>query len=353
MAVLDCTLLTFKVPGLYDYTPPFGTKNPDGEGITTTEVNTNVMMPFLRQRPMAVTENSSTTQIESNVLFQLQTAGTTLTVGEANFNGCVISLVNTSSGKVSIVLDGKTFFMAPGDLFTFKYVNGNWLPRDIFEIPMGEIAFAIGQSGLANYEAKKTITQRIQSGEVTIYNRGVISGCVVTGTHLGPRTVSMAVGTIFKDGMAIPMQPFNDTVAIPQNPGSATTCFVYLNDNRQLAVTPLGEDTPANGIPLYRANVGANSTQADLTGVTFTDVRRIEAAFPLISLTRPFATVVLPYNFVDTRYTVILETVSMKGPWETKGVIDVEGKAINGFNIYNETYSDHVVVRWTAINEKI
>jgi hypothetical protein len=356
MAVLDCTLVTFKVPGLYDYTPPFGTKNADGAGITTSEVNTNVMMPFLRQRPMDVTENSSTSAIESNVLFNLKTAGITLAVGEAAYNGCQIVLINTSAGKVSIILDGTTYFMLPGDLYSFDYVQGAWSIKRLFDIPWAEIAFAIGQSGLANYEVNKTVKQRIQSGQVTIYNRGVISGCTISKTG-SARTVSMAAGSIFKDGAAVPMLPLTGTITIPENTtAGALNCYVYLNDTRQLTVTPLGVNVPADGISLVRAAVPAYDTQgndADLHLVTFTSTARMEPAFPLISTARPSVSVVLPFNFIDTNYTVILETVSIKGPGEAKVAINVEGKALNGFNIYNDTYADAVVVRWAVLNEKI
>jgi hypothetical protein len=356
MAVLDCTLTTFKVPGLYDYTPPFGTKNPDGAGITTAEVNTNIMMPLLRQRPMDVVENSSTSMIESNVLFNLKTTGVTLTVGKAAYDGCQIILINTSPGKVSIILNGTTYFMAPGDLYSFDSVQGSWSIKRLFDIPWAEIAFAIGQSGLANYEADKTVKQRIQSGQVTIYNRGVISGCGISKTG-SDRTILMDTGSIFKDGMVIPMLPSTSTVTIPENTTSgALNCYVYLNDSRLLLVTPLGGNVPADGISLARASVPAYDTQgndADLHLVTLTATARLEPAFPLISAIRPSVSVVLPFNFVNTDYTVILETVSVKGPWEAKVAVNVEGKALNGFNIYNDTYADAVGVRWTVLNEKI
>jgi hypothetical protein len=356
MAVLDCTLITFKVPGLYDYIPPFGTKKADGEGITTVEVNTNVMMPFLRQRPMDVVENSSTSVIESNILFNLKIAGIALTVGEAAYNGCQIVIINTSTGKVSIILNGMTYFMSPGDLYSFDYVQGAWSIKRLFDIPWAEIAFAIGQSGLANYEMNKTVKQRIQSGNVIIYNRGVILGCGITKTG-SARTVSMAAGSIFKEGKAVPILPLTGTVTIPENTTAGSlNCYVYLNDAGQLAVTPLGVNVPADGISLARAAVPAYDTQgndADLHLVTLTATARLEPAFPLISAVRPSVSVVLPFNFIDTDYTVILETVSVKGPWEAKSAINVEGKALNGFNIYNDTYADAVVVRWTALNEKI
>jgi hypothetical protein len=356
MAVLVCTLVTVRVPGLYDYSPPFGTKNADGVGITTTEVNTNMMMPFLRQRPMDVVENSSTSIIESNVLFNLKTEGIVLTIGEAAYNGCQIILINTSKGKTSIVLDGATYFMSPGDLYSFDYVQGLWSIKRLFDIPWAEIAFAIGQAGLANYEANKTVKQRIQSGYVTIYNRGVISGCGISKTG-SARTVSMTAGTIFKDGRPIPMQSLTGTVTIPENTTSGTlSSYVYLNSAGQLVATPLGENVPVDGISLARASVPAYDTQgndADLHLVTLTATARTESAFPLISATRPSASVILPFNFTNTDYSVILETVSVKGPWEAKGSINVDGKALNGFNIYNDTYADEVLVRWIVTNEKI
>jgi hypothetical protein len=51
--IIDYSLTAFKVPGLAQYTPPFGTKKADGSGLTTAEITRNEMMPFMKQRSIS------------------------------------------------------------------------------------------------------------------------------------------------------------------------------------------------------------------------------------------------------------------------------------------------------------
>ena len=54
MIELDLSLKDLKIPGITGYTPEFGTKKPDGESLTTAEVNKNIMLPFESQRAIVV-----------------------------------------------------------------------------------------------------------------------------------------------------------------------------------------------------------------------------------------------------------------------------------------------------------
>ena len=55
---IDLTLDALKVPGIPEYTPPFGTKKGDMESLTTMEVNNNALMPFANRRPFIIDEQT-------------------------------------------------------------------------------------------------------------------------------------------------------------------------------------------------------------------------------------------------------------------------------------------------------
>ncbi len=93
MATIDLTLESFQVPALAEYTPPVGTKKPEG-GLSTREVNDNIMMPWLKQRPVEITENSTTK------------ASGVQNVNPVQFNGM---FVFTASSRVQFTLDGAAF----------------------------------------------------------------------------------------------------------------------------------------------------------------------------------------------------------------------------------------------------
>lgn len=100
---IDTTLKSFLVPDLQEYTPPFGTKvirtAINNGGLSTQEVNDNIMMPFAKQRPLVVTEDSETDTIEHNASFVINQENITLSLKEA-FIGCVIKILFAENGKV-------------------------------------------------------------------------------------------------------------------------------------------------------------------------------------------------------------------------------------------------------------
>lgn len=100
---IDTTLKSFLVPDLQEYTPPFGTKvirtAINNGGLSTQEVNDNIMMPFAKQRPLVITEDSETDTIEYNASFVINKENITLSLKEA-FIGCVIKVLFVANGKV-------------------------------------------------------------------------------------------------------------------------------------------------------------------------------------------------------------------------------------------------------------
>lgn len=100
---IDTTLKSFLVPDLQEYTPPFGTKvirtAINNGGLSTQEVNDNIMMPFAKQRPFVITEDSETDTIEYNASFVINQENIKLSLKEA-FSGCVIKILFAENGKV-------------------------------------------------------------------------------------------------------------------------------------------------------------------------------------------------------------------------------------------------------------
>jgi hypothetical protein len=68
MATIDLTLNSFIVPRMASLTPLWGTvqTDPDHPGLSTMESILDMMMPFNRMRPVVVTEDSTTTEVQAN-----------------------------------------------------------------------------------------------------------------------------------------------------------------------------------------------------------------------------------------------------------------------------------------------
>lgn len=102
---VDCTLNSFAVPGFSGLDPIFGTKKPTGETISSREAHTNISMPFALMRPHVVNENSTTTEVEVNSVFDITVPDITLEISEAAYNRCRAHIVNSSSGSASVLVN--------------------------------------------------------------------------------------------------------------------------------------------------------------------------------------------------------------------------------------------------------
>ena len=133
---IDLTMREFQIPKLYNYEPPFGTMKDSG-GLTTQEVNDNIILPFNKQRCVSVTEDSTTSTINGDARLSFASSGLTLTLGVPTYKGCRITVIGPTSGSSTVVYndhigqktvtvgtravkefvstDGMTFKMASGD----------------------------------------------------------------------------------------------------------------------------------------------------------------------------------------------------------------------------------------------
>lgn len=101
--MIDLTLNSITIPDISGYTPPFGKKKSRGiadkGGLTTREVNNNIIATFSKMRGVIVSLNEETSQhIEHDAkLYINATSSITLIVHSADYVGCTLSLINLTN----------------------------------------------------------------------------------------------------------------------------------------------------------------------------------------------------------------------------------------------------------------
>ena len=97
MATIDTTLDFFKIPGIDTFAHEFGTKKPNGKGLTTEEVANNIAAGFNRQRPFVITETSNTNRIDANSVFAITASDEIiLSLDSAAFTGLEVKIINST-----------------------------------------------------------------------------------------------------------------------------------------------------------------------------------------------------------------------------------------------------------------
>jgi len=211
---------------------------------------------------------------------------------------------------------------------------------------------AIDMAALANREIDRFRLVRIQEGETTIYNRGIVSGCAITRKAADVRILSLSLGSIFMHGRKYSAPGEVDATTVPGNSsGSVATCSVYLyidgNGAVQCECTPLNTAAPSTGTVIYTVSVPAGST-ADDGAFTLIDVSRLEAGWPNVFASPIYASIALPYVLPDANYAVHLDVVSCEGGRQQIGDIEVADRLTNGFKIYLGGAADAVCIRYTV-----
>jgi hypothetical protein len=113
------------VPDFSGFVPLFGTKKPDGQPVSSREEAVNIAMPFVRERPFSVVENSNTTAIEANSVFEIGKAGITLLLADASFNGCIARVINSTDGNATIVFSEDERVLQSGKTLQLEF-NEVW-----------------------------------------------------------------------------------------------------------------------------------------------------------------------------------------------------------------------------------
>lgn len=211
-------------------------------------------------------------------------------------------------------------------------------------------------------ELEKWKRQKIQQGTVILYNKFIVSGCIV-GAVPGTRNIQITrTGTydktnrsqFFADGQLRAFDDIQSSVAaVPTNAGATSqTYYSYLLRDGDTYKPYVGASVPDGAIRLYRITVPAGDTGADLSKARFADERRVETNYTAYYNSLPFVLVTLPgYTMPDApAYGVDLEVESASGGLDTVGQLHAVEKGNNGFKIIANGTADNVVIRWTLVN---
>lgn len=216
----------------------------------------------------------------------------------------------------------------------------------------GAIKYALDQAGVANRSVQALKQQIQQEGELLIENRGVVSGCTVARSTTAARNLNLAAGVCFANGRSYSVNSGDNMASVPSNIGTGSTtvvAYLYLSASGwKLAVTAIGEAVPADAIRLYNITIPAGSTDAtdpNLSNVTITSVRRVEAGFPQY-LDSPVSQFVSINTLSANDYRIDIDVVSATGaPCENKA-LSIPSRAPNGFTIELASAADNVRVRY-------
>lgn len=143
---IDTSLDNLILPALPTYDNEFGTKKMDG-GLTTAECVDGMIRWARQQRPLPVTETSTTTKVDANCTFDVTTAGVELTIADASFNGCKATVINSSDGDISVKggvsgLNGlsRPVVIPSKEMMTFTFYSG-WHSDILSQYPKGQLVW--------------------------------------------------------------------------------------------------------------------------------------------------------------------------------------------------------------------
>lgn len=223
---------------------------------------------------------------------------------------------------------------------------------------------ALQKAYTASKELEKWQKQRVQQGIVTIYNKFVLTGAIIS-KMANSRYIQISsngtydlygVSRIFADGKPNYVKDEQAVAVIPTNTTSASkTYYAYLIWDTVTNKYKVYVDvtTPINALKLYRIIVPSNDTASNLDSCNFYDERRVESGYPHIYNAQPFATVSIPgFPMIDLDYdvNVSLENADDIG---SVGELNAYDKQLNGFKIKFTGNTDNVKVRWTILNPDI
>ncbi|MGL5452403.1 MAG: hypothetical protein ACRDBT_08400, partial [Aeromonas sp.] len=215
---------------------------------------------------------------------------------------------------------------------------------------ISELSAAVEQS-LNGVAQLKGLIQ--QEGEVTLTNRGVVSGCVVAKSVAATRNLDLSAGVGFISGRMYSAPSATNAASVPQNltdSAVAVKAYLYLHSSNQLrlAVTNIDQALPQSAIHICNITIPAGSTDASdpqLESVTITSVARSEPNYPR-SLISPSQSAVEIATLTAADYRVDMDVASYTGGCCSADQVIVSSRATNGFVVSLASDVDDVVVRW-------
>lgn len=212
---------------------------------------------------------------------------------------------------------------------------------------------ALAGAGMAQQEIKNLKQAAMQQGEATLANRGLVSGCEASKSTTATRNLNFTAGVCFAKGRKYAVAGTTNAASVPSNPGATSaTAYAYLflhtSGEWRPAVTPIGSAVPDGAITIYQITIPAgntDATDAQLTSVTLTSLRRMEPQFPqLLDAPATRSIVINPVNASD--YELSFDVVSAVGAPCDRRCVVAASRATNGFTIELHSAADDVRVRW-------
>jgi hypothetical protein len=277
------------VPGFSGLDPLFGAKKTTGEPISSREAHVNISMPFTLMRPHIVNENSTTTEVEVNSVFDITVAGITLELSEAAYNRCKVHLINSANGSASILVnETETITMFSGEILDLDFIGGKWRRKSPKEcLRMLDVFDFAPDDPIAASTANVDI---VAGGLLTIDGVAVAAGDLVFLKNQNDPTQngfwiaqsgSWNRATSYADGNST---AFTNKFVVPRRGGQRGKLFFLIEDDYTVGETVLNfveskfSLTPAPGkIPLYDriGNPLSNDLRADIIDGMGRDLRLV------------------------------------------------------------------------------
>lgn len=226
------------------------------------------------------------------------------------------------------------------------------LSPDFIDNLAATLKYALDQAGVANRSILNLRGLAQQEVELTLTNRGIVSGCTVQRSSTAARNLHLSGGECFANGRKYIVGAKENAASVPSNIGNGSVTvsgYLYRNSSAEwrLAVTAIGQPLPDNAIEIYKITIPAKNTDEtdpSLSRVTITSVRRVEEGFPKF-LDSP-ARLNVPINRLSADdYQVFVDIIAAQGAPCPSDAILINSRATNGFVVELASAADNVVVR--------
>jgi len=222
---------------------------------------------------------------------------------------------------------------------------------DMQDMMGATLKLALDMATQANHGVKSLRSYQQQEGSVTLTNRGIINGCTVSRNVTAARNLDLAPGKAFAKGQTYRIAQKEGAAAVPINDtDSAITVKAYLKESGDgysmtLGVTSTSGSVPVGGIHIYNITIPAYHTQADISAVSLTSVRRVEPEYPILFNNQ--SAIYIPINRLrNSDYQITLEVISATGGKIDNSSVQAHSRANNGFSLHLKSAADAATVKW-------
>ncbi len=227
--------------------------------------------------------------------------------------------------------------------------------KDEIDLLASFAAQALADTGVLSKEIDAQRFSRHQQGTLTIYNRGVVSGCALTKSSTITRAIDLALGEVFGHGREWGVAAQAAGCTVPENEtGASSICHLYVREVSgvmELQCTALNTAVPDDAIELATITVPNGSTALSdqyLAGCTLTPTARNEPNWPLVQTSPAYEDVTFDRVMAATSYSVVLDVDDYEGGERPELTAPGANRATNTMRIYLGGSADAVDIRYTT-----